>query len=58
MASPLLAQVSSLESARAALETNPSAAGDWQVAEVAARTIADTLRTRSGEGKYEGAQQK
>ncbi|KAG8891610.1 hypothetical protein FRC00_013382, partial [Tulasnella sp. 408] len=49
MASPLLAQVSSLESARAALETNPSAAGDWQVAEVAARTIADTLRTRSGE---------
>lgn len=47
MASPLLAQVSTLESARAALETNPSAPGDWQVAEVAARTIADTLRTRS-----------
>lgn len=31
------------------METNPSAAGDWQAAEVAARTIADTLRTRSGE---------
>ncbi|KAG8891833.1 hypothetical protein FRC01_014495, partial [Tulasnella sp. 417] len=47
MASPLLAQVSSLESARAALEANPNAAGDWQLAEVAARTIADSLRSRS-----------
>ncbi|KAG9018712.1 hypothetical protein FRB90_010326 [Tulasnella sp. 427] len=44
MASPLQDQVTSLASARAALDTDPSSAPDWQAAEVAARTIADSLR--------------